>query len=78
MFEIERTSCFAARFNTAPLLDDVDAPFGNCDEVLSAHDRHANIVTSYLLQRIEDSRGPVFLTTNRRQHIDAAFMARIR
>ena len=43
-----------------------------------AHDRYANIETSYLLQRMEAYDGIVILATNLRQNLDDAFTRRIR
>lgn len=58
--------------------DEADALFGRRSEVKDSHDRHANIEVSYLLQRLEAYRGLCILTTNLRDHIDEAFMRRIR
>ena len=60
------------------LLDEADALLGKRSEVKDAHDRYANIEVSYLLQRLEDHRGPVILATNRRENIDPAFLRRLR
>lgn len=46
-------------------------------EVKEAHDRHANIQVSYLLQRLEQYPGLVVLTTNNRGHLDEAFTRRL-
>ncbi|MFC0541508.1 ATP-binding protein [Kutzneria chonburiensis] len=58
--------------------DEADALFGKRTEVSDAHDRYANIETSYLLQQIEEHEGVVVLATNLRQNIDEAFTRRIR
>jgi SpoVK/Ycf46/Vps4 family AAA+-type ATPase len=47
-------------------------------QVKDAHDRFANIETDYLLQRMEQFDGIAVLATNRRTHIDSAFLRRIR
>lgn len=60
------------------LFDEADALFGKRSEVRDAHDRHANIEVSYLLQRLETFRGIAILTSNKRQAIDEAFLRRIR
>lgn len=60
------------------LFDEADALFGKRSEVKDAHDRHANIEVSYLLQRMEAYRGLAILTTNFKQAIDTAFLRRIR
>ncbi|MEA2337514.1 MAG: hypothetical protein QOE82_1521 [Thermoanaerobaculia bacterium] len=57
--------------------DEADAVFGKRSEVRDAHDRYANIETSYLLQRIEDYPGLVILATNMGRNIDAAFQRRM-
>jgi hypothetical protein len=57
--------------------DEADAVFGKRSEVKDAHDRYANIETSYLLQRIEDYPGLVILATNMGRNIDAAFQRRM-
>ena len=43
-----------------------------------AHDRYANIETSYLLQKMEEYEGVVILATNLRENLDEAFTRRIR
>ncbi len=58
--------------------DEADALFGKRSEVKDAHDRHANIEVSYLLQKLEVYRGIVILTTNLKDNIDQAFLRRIR
>jgi SpoVK/Ycf46/Vps4 family AAA+-type ATPase len=52
--------------------------FGKRSEVRDAHDRYANLETSYLLQRIEAYRGIVILASNFRRNIDEAFVRRLR
>lgn len=68
----------AERSGAVLLLDEADALFGKRSEVKDSHDRHANIETSYLLQRIEAFKGIAILTTNARQNIDEAFVRRLR
>lgn len=60
------------------LFDEADALFGKRSEVRDAHDRHANIEVSYLLQRMEAYRGLAILTTNKKEDLDKAFLRRIR
>jgi len=60
------------------LFDEADALFGKRSEVKDAHDRHANIEVSYLLQRMEAYRGLAILTTNFKNALDTAFLRRIR
>jgi ATPase family associated with various cellular activities (AAA) len=64
--------------NAILFFDEADALFGKRTEVSDAHDRYANIETSYLLQRIEHYEGVVILATNLRQNMDEAFTRRIR
>ncbi|MFG1643362.1 ATP-binding protein [Amycolatopsis sp. NPDC049252] len=68
----------AAHSNAVLFFDEADALFGKRTEVTDAHDRYANIETSYLLQRIEEYEGIVVLATNLRQNLDDAFLRRIR
>lgn len=58
--------------------DEADALFGKRTEISDAHDRYANIETSYLLQKIEEYEGMVILATNLRENMDDAFLRRIR
>ncbi|HYR63073.1 MAG TPA: ATP-binding protein, partial [Actinomycetota bacterium] len=60
------------------LFDEADALFGRRSEVKDSHDRYANLEISYLLQRIEEQRGLVLLTTNMREALDPAFLRRLR
>ena len=56
--------------------DEADSLFGRRTESRDANDRAANQQVSYLLQRIEDFPGLVFLATNLRSHLDEAFARR--
>lgn len=60
------------------LFDEADALFGKRSEVQDSHDRYANIEVSYLLQRMEQYRGLAILTTNLQEHLDRAFVRRLR
>ena len=64
--------------NAILFFDEADALFGKRTEVSDAHDRYANIETSYLLQRMEEYEGVVILATNLRQNMDEAFTRRLR
>ncbi|MGG2680821.1 ATP-binding protein [Pseudomonas aeruginosa] len=57
--------------------DEADALFGKRTETQDAHDRHANIEVSYLLQRLERHPGLIILSTNNRSHLDTAFNRRL-
>jgi SpoVK/Ycf46/Vps4 family AAA+-type ATPase len=58
--------------------DEADALFGKRTEVKDSHDRFANQEIDYLLQRIEDHKGLVVLSTNMKSAIDSAFLRRLR
>jgi AAA+ superfamily predicted ATPase len=64
--------------NAILFFDEADALFGKRTEVSDAHDRYANIETSYLLQKIEEYEGIVILATNLRENMDEAFTRRLR
>ncbi len=68
----------ATTSNAILFFDEADAIFGKRTEVSDAHDRYANIETSYLLQKMEEYEGVVILATNLRENIDDAFTRRIR
>jgi hypothetical protein len=59
------------------LFDEADALFGKRTEISDAHDRYANIETSYLLQRMEEFEGIAILASNLRQNMDEAFLRRL-
>ena len=63
--------------NAILLFDEADSMFGKRTEVNDSHDRYANMETSYLLQRMEQYRGIIILTTNLENNIDDAFNRRI-
>ncbi len=70
---------FAEAEATSAILffDEADALFGKRSEVKDAHDRYANVETSYLLQRMEEYDGISILATNLRRNMDDAFVRRI-
>ncbi|MFZ5765293.1 MAG: AAA family ATPase [Thermodesulfobacteriota bacterium] len=68
----------AEQSNAILFFDEADALFGKRTEVKDAHDRYANIETSYLLQKMEEYEGMVILATNLRANMDEAFTRRIR
>lgn len=57
--------------------DEADALFGKRSEVKDAHDKYANMETSYLLQKMEEYEGLTILATNFSQNLDDAFLRRI-
>ncbi|WP_437896338.1 ATP-binding protein [Sorangium sp. So ce124] len=63
--------------NAILFFDEADALFGKRSEVKDAHDRYANIETSYLLQRMEEYEGITILATNLRRNLDDAFARRM-
>ena len=80
---LERIFTAAEQANAILFFDEADAVLGKRSSVKDAHDRYANIETSYLLQRIEryNSKraglGFVILSTNLIQNMDDAFTRRI-
>jgi AAA+ superfamily predicted ATPase len=64
--------------NAILFFDEADALFGKRTEVSDAHDRYANIETSYLLQKMDSYDGVVILASNLRQNLDDAFTRRLR
>ena len=64
--------------NAILFFDEADALFGKRTEVSDAHDRYANIETSYLLQKMDEYEGVVILATNLRENMDDAFTRRLR
>jgi AAA+ superfamily predicted ATPase len=63
--------------NLVLFFDEADALFGRRSEVKDAHDKYANMETSYLLQRLETYDGVVVMATNFEKNIDDAFLRRI-
>ena len=67
-----------ARKNHCVLLfDEADALFGKRSNVSTAHDKYANLSTSYLLQEIEQYDGVALLSTNLLSNFDDAFLRRL-
>jgi SpoVK/Ycf46/Vps4 family AAA+-type ATPase len=58
--------------------DEADSLFGRRTETRDAHDRYANLETSYLLERMERFKGLAILATNRKKDLDEAFLRRLR
>ena len=58
--------------------DEAEALFGKRSEVKDAHDRYANLETSYLLQRLESFNGLAILATNNEEDTPETFRRRIR
>ena len=64
--------------NVVLFFDEADALFGKRSEVNDAHDRFANVETSYLLQEMETYDGVTILATNFLNNLDEAFTRRIK
>ena len=59
------------------MFDETDALFGKRTEVKDSHDKHANLETAYLLQKMEEYDGITIMTTNLMNNLDQAFFRRI-
>ncbi len=68
---------YAAAFDVILLFDEADALFGSRTEGRETGERYANMLTNFLLTRIENHPGIVLLTTNGRERIDTAFNRRL-
>ena len=75
---LRRLFARAAEMNAVLLFDEADALFSRRTDVRDSHDRYANSDTNYLLQLVEDYPGVALLATNKRQHMDDAFVRRVR
>jgi ATP-dependent 26S proteasome regulatory subunit len=75
---LARVFAEAETSNAILFFDEADALFGKRTAVSDAHDRYANIETSYLLQKMEEYEGMVILATNLSENMDEAFTRRIR
>lgn len=67
----------AEKENCMLLFDEADVLFAKRTSINSSNDRHANTITAYLLQRIENYDGIVILTSNLVNNFDSAFMRRM-
>jgi len=67
----------AAASDVILLLDEADALFGRRSDGGEAGERYANMLTNFLLTRIEGHPGIVILTSNSRSRIDPAFIRRL-
>ena len=66
----------AAALDVILLIDEADALFGRRGEGKDTGERYANMLTNFLLTRIEQHPGIVVLTSNNRGRIDSAFTRR--
>ncbi len=60
------------------LFDEADSLFSGRTDVKTSVDRYANQEVNFLLERIESHPGVAFLTTNRPESLDEAFLRRIK
>ena len=67
----------AAKSDVVLLFDEADALFGKRSDSSHGGDRYANMLTNYLLSRIETHPGIVILTTNAGSRMDSSFQRRI-
>jgi len=67
----------AAASDVVLLFDEADSLFGRRSEGKETGERFANMLTHFLLTRIENHPGIVILTSNNRERIDAAFTRRL-
>lgn len=67
----------AAAADVVLLFDEADSLFGRRTDGKETGERYANMLTNFLLTRIENHPGIVILTTNSRERIDGAFTRRI-
>ncbi|WP_046779463.1 ATP-binding protein [Streptomyces yangpuensis] len=74
---LERIFTEASAVNAVLLFDEADAIFGKRSDVKDSHDKHANMESAYLLQRMESFDGIAILTTNLRANLDEAFTRRL-
>jgi ATP-dependent 26S proteasome regulatory subunit len=71
-------SIFRSARNAVLFFDEADALFGRRTMIKDAHDKYANIETSFLLREIEKyEEGCVLLATNRKDNMDEAFSRRM-
>ncbi|WP_296927150.1 ATP-binding protein [Thiohalocapsa sp.] len=67
----------AAAADVVLLFDEADGVFGRRTDGKDTGERYANMLTDFLLARIETHPGIVLLTTNSRERIDPAFTRRL-
>lgn len=67
----------AAAADALLLFDEADSLFGRRTDAQHSGERYANMLTNFLLTRIENHPGITILTTNSRERIDNAFTRRL-
>lgn len=73
---LEQALSAAEELDIPLLLDEGDSLLATRTEIGTAHDRYANLETSYLLQRLERFQGVLLVTSNEAARIDKAFARR--
>ena len=68
---------YAEASDVVILFDEADALFGRRSEGGETGERYANMLTNYLLTRLEAHNGIVILTSNGKTRIDPAFWRRL-
>jgi hypothetical protein len=68
----------AAANRSILFFDEADALFGKRTEVKDSHDRYATLEINYLLQQIDTYDGIAIIAAKRKEHIDPAFLRRLR
>jgi len=74
---LSRVFARAEELDVVLLLDEGDSLLTARTHIRSSNDRYANMVTNYLLQRLESYEGILLVTTNAVDRIDRAFQRRI-
>lgn len=74
---LNRLFNYASRYDVMLLLDEADSLFGRRGEQDDPGARFGNMLTNFLLTRIESYSGIVILTSNSRARIDPAFIRRL-
>jgi hypothetical protein len=57
--------------------DEADALFGKRSKVNDAHDKYANLETSYLVKRLQRYKGVMFITSNLKKPITKKFIDKL-
>lgn len=68
----------AQRAGAVLLVEDADALFGSRSEVRDSHDRHADLDTAVLLERLASHDGLIVVASQGQAGLDPAFIRRVR
>lgn len=74
--KLEKLFAMATQKDWILFFDEADALFGKRTSTSSAQDRYANQEVSYLLYKMEEYQGTIFLATNQGVNLDDAFTRR--